>query len=522
MRLPTHTLMARFKKAMAHKDEWRSIYEDAYRYVLPNRNLYDGNYESSSPKTDKMSRVYDSTAIHSTQRFANRLQSGVFPPQRQWCRLVPGEEIPEERRIEVQRILDGYADKMFDVMRQSNFDMAMGEFLLELAIGTAVMLVQPGDEVQPIRYTAVPSFLIAFDEGPFGTVDKVYRKHKVPFNALDQEYPDANIPAYLKKEYESKPDEKINLCEITCYDKDDGVFHYHVLTEKGDDEIVYRRLNSFPWIVARYMKASGEKYGRGPVLTALHDIKTLNKLKEYHLKNASLSIAGVYTAMDDGVLNPNSVRLVPGAIIPVARNGGNQGESLKPLPRSGDPQLSQMSQQDLVTSIKQILMDESLPPDTSSARSATEIAERMKQLAQNMGSAFGRLINETMYPVVRRTLETMDELGMIELPLSINGLQVKVIPVAPIAMSQNMEKVGEIMQYMQIAQNFGPTGQMAIKQDVVLDYIADQLAIPAEIRTSPEERQQIQQMMMEQAQQMAQQQGMVQGEQTAEPEQPVG
>ena len=91
--------MARFKKAMAHKDEWRSIYEDAYRYVLPNRNLYDGNYESSSPKTDKMSRVYDSTAIHSTQRFANRLQSGVFPPQRQWCRLVPGEEIPEERRV---------------------------------------------------------------------------------------------------------------------------------------------------------------------------------------------------------------------------------------------------------------------------------------------------------------------------------------------------------------------------------------------------------------------------------------
>ena len=63
---------------------------------------------------------------------------------------------------------------------------------------------------------------------------------------------------------------------------------------------------------------------------------------------------------------------------------------------------------------------------------------------------------------------------------------------------------------MQIAQNFGPTGQMANKQDVDLDYIADQLAIPAEIRTSPEERQQLQQMMIEQAPQMAQNQGMVQ------------
>ena len=38
---------------------------------------------------------------------------------------------------------------MFDVMRQSNFDQSMGEFLLELAIGTAIMLIQPGDETTP-------------------------------------------------------------------------------------------------------------------------------------------------------------------------------------------------------------------------------------------------------------------------------------------------------------------------------------------------------------------------------------
>tara|TARA_Y100000004_G_C8797836_1_gene362094 strand:- start:374 stop:715 length:342 start_codon:yes stop_codon:yes gene_type:complete len=113
----------------------------------------------------------------------------------------------------------------------------------------------------------------------------------------------------------------------------------------------------------------------------------------------------------------------------------------------------------------------------------------------------------------------MDEIGMIDLPLKINGLQVKVQPVAPIAMSQNMEKVSEIMQYMQIAQSFGPAGQLAVKQEVLLDYIADQLAIPAEVRMTPEEKQQIQQMLMQQAQQMAQQQGMMEG--GGEPEQPA-
>ena len=36
-----------------------------------------------------------------------------------------------------------------------------------------------------------------------------------------------------------------------------------------------------------------------------------------------------------------------------------------------------------------------------SARSATEIVERMKELAQNLGAAFGRLITETMVPIIK-------------------------------------------------------------------------------------------------------------------------
>ena len=39
------------------------------------------------------------------------------------------------------------------------------------------------------------------------------------------------------------------------------------------------------------------------------------------LKNASLAISGIYTAADDGVLNPNNIKITPGAIIPV--DGGS-------------------------------------------------------------------------------------------------------------------------------------------------------------------------------------------------------
>jgi hypothetical protein len=143
---------------------------------------------------------------------------------------------------------------------------------------------------------------------------------------------------------------------------------------------------------------------------------------------------------------------------------------------------------DLRMNIKSILLDESLPPDNMSARSATEVMERMKQLSQNLGSAFGRLINETMVPLVGKILQVMDERGLIDLPLRVNGLEIKVTPVSPLAMSQNMEEVQNIMQYAQIVQQSGPEGQFMLKQDALLDLIADKMAIPQSVRNSAEER----------------------------------
>lgn len=494
-------IMKRHAAAQRRKDNWRQIYEDCYEFALPQRNLYDGYYEGGgAPGQDKMARVFDSTAINATQRFANRLQSGLFPPYASWCRLEPGPDIPKGREIEVQQALDMYADKMFGLLRQTNFDLAMGEFLLDLAVGTAVMLIQPGDEITPIRFTAVPQYLVAIEEGAHGKVDNVFRRMRLKAESIPQHWPDSDIGPKLQRIIEDKPTEEIELVEATTLNIERGDFDYCVIFPEGKEKLVHRSMDSSPWIVARYMKVAGEVYGRGPLVTAIPDIKTLNKTLELLLKNASLSIAGVYTAADDGVLNPQTIRIRPGAIIPVARNGGPQGESLRMLPRSGDFNVSQIIINDLRMSIKKMMLDDTLPPDNMSARSATEIAERMKELAQNLGSAFGRLITETMVPMIARILYVMDERGMIEMPLKVNGLEVKVVPVSPIAQAQNMGDIEKIMQWVQLSSALGPEGQMAVKTSNISDYVADKLGVPADLRTTPLERQQ----MIEQAQQMAQ------------------
>ena len=463
------------------------MYRDAYEFALPQRQLY-GYWEGNSVGNKKMARVFDSTAINSTQRFSNRLQSGIFPPQRKWCRLEPGQDIPMERKVQAQAVLDVYNDKMFAVIKQSNFDIAIGEFLLDLSVGTACMLVQPGDDISPINFIPVPMFLVAYEEGANGMVDKVYRRMRMKGESITQQWKDAELPESVKLRIEDKPTDDVDLLEATVFDAERGDWCYHVIDKSSKEEIVYRRMPSSPWVISRYMKVAGEIYGRGPLITALPDIKTLNKTLELVLKNASIAVAGIYTAADDGVLNPQTLKLVPGAIIPVARNGGPQGESLRPLPRAGDFNVSQIVINDLRQNIKRILLDESLPPDNMSARSATEVVERMKELAQNLGSAFGRLINETMVPLVSRILQVMDERGLIDLPLRVNGLEVKVSPVAPLAMAQNMEEVNSVVQFMQLTQSLGNEGALAIKMGDLIDYLGDKLGVPAALRTSAAER----------------------------------
>jgi hypothetical protein len=502
-RLEVKNIMQREAKAQARKDEWRSIYEDCYEFALPQRNLYSGNYEGNVSGKNKMSRVFDSTAIHATQRFANRLQSGLFPPYKKWCRLEAGSAIPEAQREQAQSILDTYTDNLFDTMRQTSFDLAMGEFLLDLAVGTAVMMITPGDESTPVRFTAIPQYLVAIEEGANGMIDNVYRKLRIKAESILVEFPEATVSPQLKDAMELRPEQELDLIDCVIYDNDTGGYHYHVIWPSKQQEIFHKDMKSSPFVVARYMKVAGEVYGRGPLITAIPDIKTLNKTLELVLKNASLCIAGVYLAADDGVLNPQNIKIQPGAIISVARNGGPQGASLVPLERAGDFNVSQIVTNDLRMNIKKIMMDDTLPPDNMSARSATEISERTRELATNLGSAFGRLITETMVPIVSRTLLVMDQQGIIDLPLKVDGVEVKVSPVSPLAQAQKLQEINDIMQYVQIASSFGPQGQMTLSIPKVLKFVATQLGIDQNILATEEEQNQ---MMLEMQQQMQQQQ----------------
>ena len=163
--------------------------------------------------------------------------------------------------------------------------------------------------------------------------------------------------------------------------------------------------------------------------------------------------------------------------------------------------------EDLKISIKQILLDDTLPSDNMSARTATEMSHRISTLATQMGASFGRLITEALLPICRRVLYIMDQQNLIDLPLKVDGQEVKIVPVSPLARAQNEDELGALMQFMQIAQAVGPAGQMALNQERALGYIADRLGVPMMVMNTEDEREE----MMAQMQQMMQQAQEAQG-----------
>jgi hypothetical protein len=92
--------------------------------------------------------------------------------------------------------------------------------------------------------------------------------------------------------------------------------------------------------------------------------------------------------------------------------------------------------------------------------------------------------------------------------LKVNGVEAGVVPLSPLAMASNMDKLSEVLQFLQIAQSLGPVGQTLLKTEAVGDYIADHMGVPASVRTTPEEREQIQAQLVQAAQAAAQEQGL--------------
>ena len=215
-------------------------------------------------------------------------------------------------------------------------------------------------------------------------------------------------------------------------------------------------------------------------------IKTANKVVEFVLQNSAIAIAGVYTAADDGVINPETVEIAPGVVIPVGFNGGVNGRSLDALPRSGEFDVSQLVLNDLRNSIRQKLLD--FGADTlTTVRSAEEVRERRALFFQSLGAAYGRIKFEMIGGINKRLLHMWGRSG--DMPkFEIDGKSVKANHNTALANVQNDQDLNAVSSAVERMNQVVPgLGAIAIKPEKVAPYIGEKSGIPQDLLATEEE-----------------------------------
>jgi hypothetical protein len=493
MAMEIEALLKRAQNAETKRDAFANLMRDCYRYAMPERDAWS----SYGYGQQKIAEVYDSTAMLSTARFATRLTNALFPPGQRWARLnVPPEMPADDQTKALQKDLDRVTAKLFAHIHASNFDPCMHEAAHDLAAGVSAILVENGRLASQrvrgplLRFTSVPAALVAFDEGPFGSIEGVFYRQRVAGRNVLRQYPDAELPAEIRQKIDAGPEDEVVLLQCTTYDAKEDQWCFQVLLRDEKRELVKRYYRTNPWVITRWMKAPGETYGRGPLTMALPDIRTLNKLRELALISASFAVTPMWTVLDDGVLNPDSVRIVPNALIPVRSNGGPMGASLKAVEMPARFDIAQNLEAELKTTIRQILFDNPLPPEVQVGLTATEVIERVRQF-QNDTGAFGRLEVDAVRPIITRCLDILEEAGEFAEP-QLKGLTdalrqdlIRIVPTSPLSAAQERADVQAVMQ---LAMGFANLGEMgAAMAKAGLDpikagrFIAERSGVPADL-----------------------------------------
>ncbi len=465
-------IRAEFRRAFQSRQNWEAHWRDCYRYALPQRESVAGAENGGAHRVD---RLFDATAADAVDQLAASLLSELTPPWSRWIELCPGTDIPAAERCDIAPALDQASAVLQSHFDRSNFAVELHQCFLDLVTaGTASLLFEesPIGEASAFRFTAVPIHDVVLEEGPTGRLDRTWRRMQLTAEQFAKRY--GVEPPQSSTGEGARP---IGVLE-TVQPGANG-YRYMAVREQpdGDDGLLAEgEFASSPFINFRWLKAPGEGYGRSPVMKALPDIKTANKVVELVLKNASIAVTGIWQADDDGVLNPAAVKLVPGAIIPKAV--GSAG--LAPLDAPGRFDVSELVLSDLRSRIRHALLVDRLGTVQGPRMTATEVLERGAEMARILGATYGRLQAELLSPLVGRGLAILRRRGEVG-DVAVDGRIIDLRYRSPLAEAQRRADAQSALQWIQTVAALGPEAMGAVDLAAFARWFGEQMSVPSQL-----------------------------------------
>lgn len=465
-------LRRRYERARQRRAPWESLWQDCYDFGFPGRAPNSGDLRRGE-------RLFDGTAPDAVDQLAASLLAQLTPPWSRWFAFAPGPDVPDERRGMLAAALDHATAVLQGHFDRSNFIVEVHQSYLDLAAaGTASLLVEEAalGELSALRFTAVPLHEVVLEEGADGRLDQAFRRSELTHAQLVARFGAAALPDGIGRRAKEEPDHRVPVIEAVL---PDGYRFAYTAFLEGEDAAEPLAQGTFalsPLVSFRWLKAPGETYGRSPLMKALPDVKTANKVVELILKNASIAVTGIWQAEDDGVLNPANVRLVPGAII--AKAPGSQG--LTPLRPAGEFTLSQEILKELRARIRHTMLTDQLGPVESPRMTATEVLQRGGEMTRVLGAMFGRMQGELLTPLIRRALAILQRRGEVpDFPL--DGRTVVLQHLSPLARLQAQASIQPTLMWLERVGALGPQAAQTVDTVAAARWLAEVLGVPGEL-----------------------------------------
>lgn len=464
-------------------DRYRTELRDIYRFFLPFREPTAeraGGRGGTSEGARRTDALFDGTGPSAAFAFVANMKADWMPAFEDFFTLKNGPLWTDGNQNERAKQLQLIARVVHDMTRR-NRATVMDEMFADLFAGTGAMVLQKGDSNDPIRGFTVPVAELSMETGPFGNIHRWVWRRGWKVREIEAMFPNAKISEGLVRWGKSNRNERVTVTQYTYYDYREKAYRLKVWTDKcgSDPEIVSEEFRVSPWITPRMFVVPGESMGRGLAHLGLPFVKTANKARELALRAAAFALLGLWTRRHDGVFNPDTAAMVPGAMWKVGSNGGNLGPTIQRLDVPHNFDISSVVIKDEREQIRRVLLDDELPELTDRVRSPTEIAGRMRRYERNRGGATTRLAYELVVPYVQRSVAILGEHGVLPGDLPIDDILTRAEITAPAAAAQKSEKVERIVSWMQIVAGLvGPQMMMLMaKVEEIIPGLARDLNI---------------------------------------------
>ncbi|WP_418122258.1 portal protein [Variovorax sp. 160MFSha2.1] len=497
----------RYTQLAAQRLPHETIWQEVFEYLAPERAVgwYSSPTESAgTTAANQRAVLYDSTAIDAGEVLKSNIASWMTPDNSRWFGLDAGQDDEQTTTW-----MDGAAQFLFEHINSAGFGAVAGECYSDIVpAGWFVLYIDEGKDEQgrPIggfNFEQWPlSQCFVASSKPAGRVDTIYRCFDMTVEQAVAEYGLDKVSDETAKLFnDGKLTDKVpmlwaieprrkgeygaalskNLPFRSCHMEKRKK---HIVRESGYHE--------FPCAVPRWRLIPGTPYATGLGSNVLPDVKTLNQIKKLELMSLDIAVGGMWKAVDDGVLNPKTIRIGPRKIVAMASL-----ESMAPLETGANFNVSFSKCQDLQQGIRRALLADMLTPQGGPVRSATEISRDMNQIRQLMAPLVGRFQSEFLQVTVERCFNLayragalVAKLGPVPEGLLEGDYTVKYI--SPLARSQLMEEVTAIDTFVAgLLALAGSTQDMTVLDNIKLDDAnyekGKALGVPAKLLRGPEE-----------------------------------